>query len=360
MPSLKENTIPNKNKEMELYKKLSEEEIFRLKNLNESLQYKLSITSNLLDISKYLNIGIGSDNIFNIINDVAIAIFGVKYSTIIVKEGNNTYLNVSNVNSKNYKNFNFLYKFFGEETFSISCRDELDIISIKEPDTHSLLGYPIFCRKKFVGYMILEHPYANFFDHHKIHFLSALADLLAVTYENYTLYKQLDQKSKHDPVLNILTRTEFMNRLNFILKKKNSPDFGIIMIDVDNFKSINDSHGHIFGDSALNQTVNAIKELLDKNDMIARYGGDEFILYINSFKDIKELLIKAEKIRKSIEVNTIKLNGSKSSLTISLGVSVYPYDGRTLDELLNNADNMLYKSKDSGKNKVEINPSNFS
>lgn len=354
MTSLKENITHNSNSEFDIYKKLTEEEINRLKQLNDSLQYKLSITSNLLDISKYLNMGIGNDNIFNIINDVAIAIFGVKYSTIIVKEDSNTYLNISNVNSKNYKNFNFMYKFFGEETFLLSCKNELSIDSIKEPDSKSLIGYPIFCKKKFVGYMILEHPYENFFDHHKVHFLGALADLLAMTYENYTLYKQLDEKSKNDPSLNILTRVEFMERLNLIAKKKPKKDFAIVMMDIDNFKSINDSHGHLFGDSALIQTTNAIKNLVGDSDMLARYGGEEFIMYIDSFENPKDLLIKIEKIRKTVESNTIELNGSKSSVTMSFGIAIYPYDGKTIDQLLNHADNMLYKAKDKGKNKVEI------
>lgn len=350
------NTINNTPSiELDVYKKLVKEESDRLKQQNDSLQYKLSITSNLLDISKYLNTRIANDNIFNVINDVAIAIFGVKYSTIIVKESENTYLNISNVNSKNYKNFNFMHKFFGEETFLISCKQKLNIDSIKEHDSKSLLGYPIFRKKEFVGYMILEHPYENFFDTHKVHFLGALADLLAMTYENYMLYKQLDEKSKNDPILNILTRAEFINRLNKIINKKPQKDFSLVMIDVDNFKHINDSHGHIFGDSALIQTTNVIKELLNENDIFARYGGDEFILYTNSFDSIKELVTKIEKLRMSVEKNTIEVNGSKSSVTMSFGISVYPYDGKTLDSLLNFADNMLYKAKENGKNKVEIN-----
>ncbi len=343
------------NEELDVYKKLLQEEIDRLKDQNNSLQYKLSITSNLLDISKYLNTGIANDNIFNIINDVAIAIFGAKYSTIIVKDGEDTYLNISNVNSKNYKNFNFMYKFFGEDTFLLSSKDELNIESIKEPDSKSLLGYPIICRKKFVGYMILEHPYENFFDTHKVHFLGALVDLLSMSYENYILYKQLDEKSKMDPILNILTRAEFINRINNILSTKPKKDFGIVMMDVDNFKHINDSHGHLFGDSALIQTSNLIKSLLDENDLFGRYGGDELILYIDSFENNKELLTKIEKIRVNVESNTIEVEGSKSSFTMSFGVAVYPYDGKTLDDLLNSADNMLYKAKDEGKNKVEIN-----
>ncbi len=354
MSSLKETNNYDVNSEIEIYKKLTEEEIYRLRQLNDSLQYKLSITSNLLDINKYLSMGISNDNIFNIINDVAIALFGVKYSTIIVKEGENTYMNVSNVESKNYKNFNFIYKFFGDETFLLSCKHELNIDSIKEPDSRSLIGYPIFCKKEFIGYMILEHPYENFFDHHKVHFLGALADLLAMTYENYTLYKQLDEKSKMDPILNILTRVEFTNRLNFIINKQNKKDFALVMMDIDNFKAINDSHGHLFGDSALIQTTNAIKELVSEKDMLARYGGEEFIMYIDSFEDAKDLLIKVEKIRKTVENHTIELNGSKSSVTMSFGVAIYPYDGKTIDQLLDHADNMLYKAKDAGKNKVEI------
>lgn len=354
MTSLKENNSLE-NKESDVYKKLLQEEINVLKQQNDSLEYKLSITSNLLDISKYLNTSIASDNIFNIINDVAIAIFGVKYSTIIVKEGEDTYLNISNVNSKNYKNFNFMYKFFGEDTFLLSSKQELNIESIKEPDSKSLLGYPIICRKKFVGYMILEHPYENFFDTHKVHFLGALVDLLAMSYENYILYKQLDEKSKTDPILNIFTRAEFINKINYVLKSKPDKDFAVVMMDVDNFKHINDSHGHLFGDSALIQTTNLIKDLLDEEDMLARYGGDEFILYVDSFEDPKSLLTKIEKIRVNVEENTIDVEGSKSSFTMSFGIAIYPYDGKTLDELLNSADTMLYKAKDGGKNKVEIN-----
>ena len=144
MTSSKDTINNTPSIELDVYKKLVKEESDRLKQQNDSLQYKLSITSNLLDISKYLNTRIANDNIFNVINDVAIAIFGVKYSTIIVKESENTYLNISNVNSKNYKNFNFMHKFFGEETFLISCKQKLNIDSIKEHDSKSLLGYPIF------------------------------------------------------------------------------------------------------------------------------------------------------------------------------------------------------------------------
>lgn len=355
MTSLNETNNLNLKNEFDLYKKINEEEILRLKQINDSLQYKLSITSNLLDINKYLNTGIKNDNIFNIINDIAIAIFGVKYSTIIVKDGEDTYLNISNVKSKNYKNFNFLHKFFGEETFLISCKDNLDIDSIKEPDSKSLIGYPIFCKKEFIGYMILEHPYENFFDRHKVHFLSALTDLLSMTYENFILYKQLDEKSKNDPMLNILTRVEFMDRLNKNIKRSPKKEFAIVMSDIDQFRLINESHGHIFGDNALIQTTNAIKNSLSENDMIARYGGEEFILYIDSFDNTKDLLVKIEKIRKTIEKNTIELNESKSSVTMSFGVAIYPYDGKNIDQLLRYADNMLYKAKDEGKNKVSVN-----
>lgn len=341
-------------KELELYKKINDEELSRLKQTNLNLEYKLSITSNLLDINKHLNSGIGNQDIFNVINDVAIAIFGVSYSTIIIKENEDTYLNISNIETNNYKNFNFMKKFFGQETFLISCSDNILIESIKEPDTKSLLGYPIFCKKEFVGYMILEHHYKNFFDHHKVHFLGSLADLLAMSYENFLLYRQLDEKSKIDSMLSIFTRGEFIKKLEEKLKL-NKTDFALVMLDIDNFKSINDSHGHLFGDSALMQTTEIIKNLIDENDFMGRYGGEEFIIYIDNFSDQKNLLTKIEKIRRSIEKNTIEFNGSKSSVTTSFGIAIFPYDGKTIDELLNTADSLLYTAKNNGKNKIEIN-----
>jgi diguanylate cyclase (GGDEF)-like protein len=127
------------------------------------------------------------------------------------------------------------------------------------------------------------------------------------------------------------------------------------MIDIDNFKQYNDSQGHLNGDEALKLIAKTIIDNIRKSDTLARYGGDEFVMIIPEL-DKQQSKSLAEKLCMVIGKTKVprKKTARKVSLTVSLGISTYPEDGRTEDELLKKADEALYHAKDLGRNAVCI------
>ena len=120
-------------------------------------------------------------------------------------------------------------------------------------------------------------------------------------------------------------------------------------MDLDKFKEINDSFGHKFGDEVLIEVSKRFKAVMRNNDLICRQGGDEFLILIDNISTIDNLIKVVKKIMESI-TDPIVYKNQKIHLTISIGISLYPNDGKTIGDLLKNADSAMYKAKDEGRN----------
>jgi len=125
---------------------------------------------------------------------------------------------------------------------------------------------------------------------------------------------------------------------------------GLLFIDIDNFKSINDAYGHETGDKILAMVSQSIKGALRNIDTVARWGGEEFLVIIpNTTKDV--LMTVSERIRIFVEKSWITENGKKISVTVSVGATLFGKKD-SMKDMVNRADELMYKSKKSGKNKV--------
>ena len=125
----------------------------------------------------------------------------------------------------------------------------------------------------------------------------------------------------------------------------------ILMIDCDNLKTVNDTHGHDAGSRLLRQVANAVQVELRATDVPARYGGDEFIVLLPE-TPAKGAADVAERIRLAIGSRPLNINGENVVASVSIGFASYPQDGRTLDALAARADRALYQAKQEGRNKV--------
>lgn len=125
----------------------------------------------------------------------------------------------------------------------------------------------------------------------------------------------------------------------------------VLMIDCDNLKHVNDSHGHDAGSRLLRQVANAVQSELRATDVPARYGGDEFIVLLPETPP-KGALDVAERIRNTIGARALAIDGQQVAATVSIGIACYPEDGRSLDALAARADRALYLAKQEGRNKV--------
>lgn len=125
----------------------------------------------------------------------------------------------------------------------------------------------------------------------------------------------------------------------------------ILMVDCDNLKTVNDAHGHKAGDNLLQAMVKSIQGQLRYTDVLARHGGDEFILLLPETPAAGALDV-AERIRKAVEATLLHADGVAVRTTVSIGCASFPDDGRTLDALLAGADRHMYQAKTGGRNQV--------
>ncbi|HPU63900.1 MAG TPA: EAL domain-containing protein, partial [Mobilitalea sp.] len=124
---------------------------------------------------------------------------------------------------------------------------------------------------------------------------------------------------------------------------------GIMDIDIDNFKIINDTLGHSYGDELLIDVTHRIKQVLDENDYLARFGGDEFVILTQNLKDMASYEEKIKKIRNVFSYPFV-LSTKEYFITVSIGVAFAPKDGKTSQALIKNVDSAMYMAKANGKN----------
>lgn len=167
------------------------------------------------------------------------------------------------------------------------------------------------------------------------------------------LNRKLRTASLTDPLTGLPNRRHCMNRLESEWKstERTGMPFSAIMLDIDKFKSVNDTYGHDVGDDVLQATALAIKNSLRGEDEVCRLGGEEFLVICRHAFE-RDGLVVAERIRKAVESNIVNTPGFEKAVTVSLGVAGYHDDVGSLMEMLKSADEAVYEAKDGGRNQV--------
>lgn len=168
--------------------------------------------------------------------------------------------------------------------------------------------------------------------------------------------RQLVEMSLFDGLTQLYNRSTFMLLVDKELQfaKRHKLSGSLLMLDLDNFKAVNDNNGHKHGDNTLLTCANIIKSTIRSMDIAGRFGGDEFMAFLPDAKQQEALLI-AERIKDTIRTELSqhkRHNGIKNMVTASIGISFYPQDGNNVAELIQTADTALYCAKGKGKNLV--------
>lgn len=174
--------------------------------------------------------------------------------------------------------------------------------------------------------------------------------------ERKSMINKLEYNAKYDFLSQVYNRHQFFELAEIELYKANryGSFFSLLMLDIDLFKNINDTYGHVAGDSVIRAVAKECREKLRPSDIIGRYGGEEFLILLPS-TSIQSASIVADKIKQIIEKLEVSFNDNIIKLTVSIGVSDYLGSGNAeLKDLIHNADTALYKAKNNGRNRVEI------
>jgi diguanylate cyclase (GGDEF)-like protein/PAS domain S-box-containing protein len=167
--------------------------------------------------------------------------------------------------------------------------------------------------------------------------------------------EKIQQMAFHDSLTGLPNRKLFSDRLGIVLAqaKRNKKKVGIVMLDLDNFKDVNDTLGHDVGDILLKAVAERLSGTLRKSDTVARFGGDEFVLIFPDMEVIEEAIQVVQKIidrfHKPFLIDTHQL-----VVTTSIGIAVYPNDGMDEEILMKNADIAMYQAKQAGRARYQL------
>ncbi|OWQ47432.1 hypothetical protein CDL60_08330 [Roseateles noduli] len=159
---------------------------------------------------------------------------------------------------------------------------------------------------------------------------------------------RIQHLAQHDPLTGLLNRATFMERLRERLSQGNARRAALLFIDLDNFKRVNDSLGHLEGDRVLQTVSERLRGGLRGSDLVARFGGDEFVVLLEDVHQRKDVQTVLNALLSVVEV-PVQADGRDLSVTPSIGVAMYPEHGDSPEELLQHADTAMYLAKTAGR-----------
>src|SRR5271169_2110281 len=218
------------------------------------------------------------------------------------------------------------------------------------PESRAVLCLPISYGETLLGVLNVESRDENAFAPQDILILNTLADLLATALHNSFVFQKLQQQSITDGLTGIKTRRFFWEALSSEWKRasRSGRPFSVVLIDLDKFKEVNDSLGHLEGDLVLARVGRLLEQKCRQSNVVARYGGDEFIILMPE-TGIEQAQALAERLRLWLATDPML---EEHHITGSFGVASFPVHGFSMEDLIRIADTGMYMAKHAGGNQV--------
>lgn len=355
-----------RNERQEQFEKLKEVNS-QLEEMNRKLTSSLAEFFTLQQISQAISSIFDMNELLKFVNDIILGVMGVATSNIALynKEGNRLKVQVTNIS--NARERALLTDNINSPALK-ECLDKGMTIIDNSVDTNkysftkgrnvkSLMCVPLQVKGNTYGLILIEHTITNAFDENSVRLLEVITQQVSIAIENAKLYEKLQDYANTDGLTQVYNRAYFQKRLYEELSRARQQGYevSIIFFDIDDFKIYNDTYGHLFGDMILQSIALAVKDSVRKDDVVARFGGEEFIILL-PYTGKEVAYEKAEELRRKISELVIcdQNNNVASSVSVSMGVSTFPTLAKNEIELLNSADKALYAAKERGKNCVSL------
>jgi diguanylate cyclase (GGDEF)-like protein len=220
-------------------------------------------------------------------------------------------------------------------------------------ESASRMSIPLISFGQTLGVLMLHSSQPNAFRASELQSLESVADICASSIQNVHYVERIRQLSYLDGLTGIFNRRFFELRILEEIERARRCGTGmaVVMVDIDQFKSLNDEFGHLLGDEVLRQVSSLFHQQLRKIDVVCRYGGEEFAILLTQ-TSAEHAVAVAEKLRRLVE--GWQFPGVPRTVTLSAGVAAFPDHGTSRDELIRAADTGLYTAKQGGRNQVRL------
>lgn len=246
---------------------------------------------------------------------------------------------------------------------------------IVEEGVRSSLTCPLIARGRPIGFLFFSSTNAYCYEAAHQEVFLHMADLVSIAMEKSLLYEELstlnrdlaqartllEYRASHDGLTGLLNHdaiiAEVMSRADEepSWPYSQSRSLAVIMLDIDHFKAVNDTHGHPVGDQVLRSVSETLAAALRSSDFVGRYGGEEFLIVAEGYDEVGELQALAERLRFAIEQHLMVTDAGSIPITISVGLAVTNPDVREdAASLIRRADGALYEAKTTGRNRVAV------
>ncbi len=219
----------------------------------------------------------------------------------------------------------------------------------------SLIAIPMKSEECVVGFLGFQSSGPREWQSESISLLRILANTLADAMAKTEAEREINYMAYYDHLTGLPNRLLFKDRLSQAILQagRTGLSLGVIFLDLDSFKTVNDTLGHERGDELLFVIADRLKRCLRESDTVSRFGGDEFLLLINNLAEVSDIITVAKNIIAQF-VQPFEMKGQEFYITASAGVAMYPADGVDADKLIKNADIAMYSAKETGKNQYAM------
>ena len=228
--------------------------------------------------------------------------------------------------------------------------------SYQESPIHAAIAAPLRIGSRFLGVIgIMDSDRTRKFSEVEKDLMSMFAQQAAIAVENAQLFEERKQEARLDMTTGIYNRRGLseLGHREIDRSIRFNRSLGVIFLDIDHFKVVNDTYGHPVGDQVLTELAARLKDNLRSIDILGRYGGEEFVILLPE-TNAECALDVAERIRRTVEEKPFSPNNLSLWITVSQGVTVLTKNNRSLKELIRQADEATYQSKDAGRNLVTL------
>lgn len=309
------------------YQELMESQTIKYISIINDYEKQVAMLNSILDMYKYLNNFQLSKDLYDILSDMIVGVLGVSYCTIAITVNRKLIV----MASSNYK-----------------IGTELDTFSVVN---NCMVEY-ITKNDEIIGAIEVRTANGSTTHGYTKQFLKLICAQLLLILDNRSLNEKMLLQANTDLLTGCCNRRSFYDMIK--TRRIYENNCCILMFDIDKFKLINDNYGHDAGDIVLKTFGGILLKSMRKDDIVCRYGGEEFVVYLHGLCSKTSSFVRAEEIRKLIESSVVMVDKIEIKVTTSIGVAIDTNGVSDIQDIMKIADDNLFKSKNTGRNKTTI------